>query len=124
MLAGLELDAVLAEGVLDGQQAALVFVGFGKEQRRRDVGAHVAAAVGQLAHGVVGVKAVVVAVAAVAVEEGRQDFQRQRGGEEHGVAAERLEHETTQGRQVLGVLRQLFVVLGLGGLQAGRNLPV
>ena len=39
-VAGRQLDALRAVGVLDHQLAAVVFVGLGEEQRAADVGAH------------------------------------------------------------------------------------
>ena len=39
-VSGRQLDRVHAVGVLDDQLAAVVFVGLGEEQRRREIGAN------------------------------------------------------------------------------------
>lgn len=59
--------------IFDHQFAAVVILWFGQEQGGGEVGVHVDAAVGQWPHGVVDVVAEVVGVAAVAVEERRED---------------------------------------------------
>ena len=87
-LAGRQLHAVDAVGVLDHQLAAVVLVRVGEEQRRRQVGADAVRRAGDLPDGVVDVVAERLP-ALVAVEERREDAQRQRRGDEQRVALQR-----------------------------------
>ena len=71
-MTGRQLHAVDAVGVLDHQLAAVVVLGVGEEQRRRQVGADAVRRARHLADGVVDVAAERLA-ARVAVEERRED---------------------------------------------------
>ena len=112
-----------AVGVLDHQLAAVVLVRVGEEQRRRQVGADAVRRAGDLADGVVDVVAERLA-ALVAIEQRREDAQRQRRGDEQRVALQRAEDQVAELARDRVALGQLQVVLGPRRLMAGGDLAV
>jgi len=84
-IAGREFDRMLAVDVVDHQLAAVVVFRRAEKQRRRDIGANAIGRAGNLADGIVQMRAEGLA-AFVAVEERREDPERQRRGDEQRVA--------------------------------------
>ena len=96
-MAGRQLDRLRAEIVLDHQLAAVIGVRILEEERRRKVAADAELAAAVDAHRIVDMGAERLA-ALVAVEQRREDLERQRRGDEQGRAAERVEHEPPASR--------------------------
>lgn len=122
-IAGGQLHLLQAVGVLDHQFAAVIVLRVAEEEGRGQVGTDPLAAAMDVAHGVVDVE-VERAPAGIAVEQRREDLERQGGGHEQGMVPQALQHGFADlpGQRV--VLRQLQVVLGLGRLVAGGRLAV
>ncbi len=120
-MAGGQLDALDAVGVLDLQLAAVVIVV--QEQRRRKVGADAARRARQGPHRVVDMGAERHA-AFVFVEQRRIDGAGQGGADEQCVALERAQHDVAQRACLLAVLGKLEIVLHLRRLVAGGDLAV
>jgi len=120
---GGEFDGFGAVGVLDDEFAAVVFVGIGEEERAGKIRAKAMAGAGDDADGTVDVRAEGLA-AGVAVEHRREDVQRQGGGHEQRVAAERAKD---RGADLFrdGVFDvELLVVFDACALVAGGGLAV
>jgi len=122
-VAGGELDALDAVGVLHAELAAVVLLRCGEKQRGGDVGADAVRGAGDLADGVIDMGAEGLA-AGVAVEQGREYFEREGCGDEEGVVAEGFEDHLahlTGGGVILG---DLHVVLCPCGLMAGGDAAI
>ena len=109
-VAGAELDAVLAVGVLDLQLAAVILVGVGEEERGRHVGPELAAIARVKTNAAVDMGAELHAFA-VAVEHRRIEDVGQHGADEDRVALERRYDDALAGRSHLGLLVDLLVEL-------------
>ena len=105
------------------QFAALVLVRLAEEHGRRDVGAHRLHAVFRRADGAVDVQAIVLA-ARVAVEEGRQDAQRQHGRKKQRVGHQRAADDLAQLQRQRRTFGQLAVALDLRPLRPDAGAPV
>ena len=118
-VAGGQFHATGAVGVADGQFAAVVVVGVVQKHRARHIGAHVFGATavqGFQADGVVNVVAIGVGLAAVAVDAGREDAQRQGGTEKQSRAVQPGQHQLPDGRRRFAAMGQLLVVFDRAGL--------
>ena len=94
-----------------------------REQRRRQVAAQALDAAALHSHGVVDVHAELLA-AAIAVEQRRPDFRRQRRRHEQRVAAERVEHDLAGALRGGAVLGKLTIALRERGLRPARDVAV
>jgi hypothetical protein len=86
---------VHAVGVFDHQLTTVVLLGSAEEERRRDVGADAVRRPRHLPDRIVDVRAERLA-ALVAVEERREDLERERRGDEERAALKRREHRLSE----------------------------
>ena len=119
-----QFDGLLAVGVGNAQFSAVVLLGVGEEHRARHIGAHPFTCARRIAYGAVDVVAIVVALAPVAVEPGREQLFWQCSGKEGGTAVQRLRHHGADGLRRVAVVVQLLVVFHLPGLLTRAQAPI
>ena len=108
-VAGRQLHRVRAERVFHDELAAVVVVRVTEKQRRGQIGPYADGRAGDLADGVVHVRAERHADL-VAVEERRKDAARDRGRDEQGAALQRRHDQIAEFPRLRTIFRQLTVV--------------
>lgn len=117
--AGLALDALRAEEVVDDELTPVVFLRCAEKESGRDIGAQFSFA--DEADGGIDVGPVAFAFAdgAIAVELRREDVARQDGRKNERLALERLQYQLAQGGEGGAVFGDLLVVLDFAGERPG-----
>ena len=122
-IACLQFHAALPVGVFYCQLAAVIVGGIAQEQGSGQIRAHAFAAARYRPHAAIDMAAIGLS-AGIAVEKGRHDFQRQRGGVELRIASERLDYLLAQLKRHRMHLRQLGIVLDPSGKIARGLAPI
>lgn len=112
-----------AELVVDDQLAAVIAIRLGGEEGGREIGAQAKVAAWLQPDRIVDMRGEAVAWL-IAVEQGREDLERQRRGDEQGRPPQRIENEAAQLPRFRRILGHLAIALGQRRLTAGGDVAV